>query len=105
MLDRRAFRMARDGTFARGNGTPEGPAGLVPMPRYFFDIRQHGEVTADLEGEDFPDIAAAQKEAAIAATQLTPELFKGASFAFTVEVRDEDGKIVGRAAMSLDIQN
>ena len=44
------------------------------------------------------------REAAAAATQLTKELFKGASFVFTVEVRDEDGKIVARATVSLDIR-
>ena len=75
---------------------------LVRMPRFYFDLRQEGDLTVDEEGAELPDVAAARQEAVLAAAHLVLELFKGASFAYTIEIRDEHGKVVGRSTMSLD---
>jgi len=72
------------------------------MPRFYFDLRKEGDLTVDKEGAELPDVAAARQEAVLAAAHLVLELFKGASFAYTIEIRDEHGKVVGRSTMSLD---
>jgi hypothetical protein len=73
------------------------------MPRFYFDVRHDERVTHDTEGEEHPDIAAAEREAAVAAAHLAKELLDGSRRTVAVEVRDERGRHVVRAEVSLDI--
>jgi hypothetical protein len=50
--------------------------GLARIPRFYFDLRQNGLLTTDEEGEELPDLDAAEREAALLAAHLTAELFK-----------------------------
>jgi hypothetical protein len=45
------------------------------MSRFYFDVRQNGDLTVDEEGEELPDIAAARQEAALAACTPRPRTF------------------------------
>jgi hypothetical protein len=67
------------------------------MPRFFFHVRDSGELTQDVEGIDFPNLEAAQDEARMAARQLLAEqtvsvgvLSRSQQF----EIRDEDGQLL-----------
>jgi hypothetical protein len=85
-------------------GTEHGAQGFAPMPRFYFDLRLNGSLTADEDGEELPDLAAAKREAAQVAAHLTEELFKGASLEFCIDVRDDRGQTVARANVSLDVE-
>jgi hypothetical protein len=74
------------------------------MPRFYFDVREGGSFVADDEGEELPDISAAEREAALCAAHLTKERLTAASRSLAVEVRDERGEPVVRAKVSLDIE-
>ena len=74
------------------------------MPRFHFYLRQNGCLTADEEGEEFPDLAAAECEAALVAAHLTEELCKGPGLEFCIDVRDDSGQTVARANVSLDVE-
>jgi hypothetical protein len=72
------------------------------MNRYYFDVREGGHLTADAEGEELSDIAAVEREAALAAIHLAKErLIRPGSL--TVEVRNDKGMPVVRANLSLDV--
>jgi hypothetical protein len=75
------------------------------MPRFYFDVRRDGLVIADQEGEDFPDTAAAKREAGIAAVHLAKELLSGPRGVLIVEVRREGGQAVVRAKASLEVDD
>ena len=75
------------------------------MPRFYFDVRQDGSLIADTEGEELPDNAAAEREAALVAAHLTKELLSGGRGNLVVEVRDENAKPVVRAKVSLDVEH
>jgi hypothetical protein len=40
------------------------------MPRFFFDVRENGTFSPDEEGLEFPDLDAAEREAAVAASDI-----------------------------------
>jgi hypothetical protein len=73
------------------------------MPRFYFDVRQDGDLTPDEEGEELPDADAAEQEAALAAIHLVKELLHGPQASLAVEVRDEQGTRVARATVTLDV--
>jgi hypothetical protein len=75
------------------------------MPRFYFDVRQNGNLIADTEGEDHPDIAAAKREAGVAAIHITKERLSGVRDTLIVEARDESGRPVARAKVSFDIED
>jgi len=75
------------------------------MPLFYFDVRQSDKLVADTEGEELADVTAAQREAAIAAVHLAKELLSDASGNLVVEVRNEMGKRVARAKVSLDVES
>jgi hypothetical protein len=74
------------------------------MARFYFDVRLADKITADSEGEDQPDAAAAQREAIVAALHLAKELMGVGRESLVVEVRDEEGQRVARAKLSLDVE-
>jgi hypothetical protein len=74
------------------------------MARFYFDVRHDGKIVADAEGEILPDIAAAEHEAAVAAIQIAKDLLSGVRGNLAIEVRDEHGKPVAQAKVSLDVE-
>ena len=75
------------------------PSGAVP--KFFFDIHD-GELTTDDVGTDLPDLSAARDQAVTVLPDIArDELPDGDERVFQVVVRDEDGKPVFKATMSL----
>jgi hypothetical protein len=74
------------------------------MPRFYFNLQHDGKVTADVEGEELPDIDAAYREAVLVVTHLTKERLIGPRETLVVEVQDERGRAVLRAKVSLDVE-
>src|SRR5215216_2041072 len=97
-----SFRPFPRRTFFSSRNAMNAP-GLASMPRCYFYLPQNGCLTADEEGEELPDLAAAEREAAVVAAHLTEELFKGAGLEFSIDVRDDRGQIIARANVSLDV--
>jgi hypothetical protein len=72
------------------------------MPRFYFDVCEDETHIPDVEGEELPDITAAEREAALAAAQLAQERLNG-SGKLSVVVRDAEGQPVLHAYVSLDV--
>ena len=72
------------------------------MPRFFFDTFD-GEFSAqDDTGLELPDLEAAQREAQAALSLMARETLPAGNYrTFVMNVRDETGKSVFRAALSL----
>lgn len=66
------------------------------MPRYFFHIRDADDLSQDSEGQELPDLNAAQKEAVSAARELIGErvLHGGAIDGRQIEIADETGTVL-----------
>jgi hypothetical protein len=73
------------------------------MPRYYFDIRTGEKIAHDPEGEELPDLAAAEKEAMLVAAQLAREKLVG-DRELAVFVRDEGGTPVLMAELELRLR-
>jgi uncharacterized protein DUF6894 len=75
------------------------------MPRFYFDVRVNGTHGRDEEGQELPDLAAAESAAREAAMAITcdefPEL--GGSGVVVVETRDQNRQLllITTAIMSL----
>jgi hypothetical protein len=60
------------------------------MPRFFFDVREGVRFTPDEDGLEFPDLNAAEREAATAAAEIGRDLLpKGVARCVSVEVRNQ----------------
>lgn len=72
------------------------------MPLYYFDINDGARTTHDEEGQPFADPGAA-RDAAIAVLPdiARDELLDSDRRSFTVNVRDESGRHIFRATLSL----
>ena len=66
------------------------------MPRYFFHVREGGDISRDTEGQDFPDAEAARREAINANREILGEklLHGGALNNRQIEIADETGHVV-----------
>jgi hypothetical protein len=67
------------------------------MPRYFFNVRDGGNVDEDLEGIDLEGLSAVENEAMTSAKEIIAEaLLSGrpAPLGNSFEVLDEEGKLV-----------
>jgi hypothetical protein len=74
------------------------------MTLFYFDVREGGRFAPDEEGLEFPDIAAAEREAAETAAAIGRDLLpRGADRSVTVEVRNEHGQRVLTATVSLEL--
>jgi hypothetical protein len=63
------------------------------MPRFYFDIREDDRLVSDDEGNDLPNIDAAEREAVLVATEIVSDKVKrGRIQKVIVEVRNEDGQ-------------
>ena len=74
------------------------------MPRYYFDVREGPRLIPDLEGLEFDDLDAAEREAAEAAAAMGRDpLPKSGAREVTVEVRDEHGQRVRTVTVSMHV--
>lgn len=74
------------------------------MPRFFFDTFDGEFSSRDDVGQDLPDMEAARREAQIALPGMAHDALPSGNYrTFVVNVRDENGKSVLRAALSLVI--
>lgn len=66
------------------------------MPRYFFHVREGSELNRDAEGQDFPDVEAARREAFNSVREILGEkiLHGGALNHRSIEIADETGYVV-----------
>jgi|ERR1700709_1084510 hypothetical protein len=76
------------------------PEILTWMPRYFFNIRTKHALIPDLEGGEFPDVAAALTEAGEDARHMMAELVRngGEIDGRKFDITDEQGTIVASLA-------
>jgi hypothetical protein len=66
------------------------------MPHYFFHVRDGGEFSQDFEGQELPDLEAAQQEAVCAARELIGErlLHGGTIDGREIQIADEKGRVL-----------
>jgi hypothetical protein len=65
------------------------------MTQYFFDICNGDQLTADEEGMELPDIAAAQEEAARSLADLArDQIRRQPSCRLAIEVRNKNGPVL-----------
>jgi len=66
------------------------------MPRYYFHVREGGEISRDREGQDLPDAEAARREAVNASREILGEKFlHGGSLDHrSIEIADETGHVI-----------
>ena len=66
------------------------------MPRYFFHIREGGEISKDCEGQELPNAEAARREAINSAREILGEklLHGGALNGRVIEIADETGRVI-----------
>jgi uncharacterized protein DUF6894 len=70
----------------------------VPVPRYYFDIREGDEFALDDEGLELSSIQAVQEEAARSLADIARDAVRkhldGAGQRMAVEVRDDSGPVL-----------
>jgi hypothetical protein len=72
------------------------------MPLFYFDVREGVRFAEDDTGLEFPDLDAAEREAAEAAASIGRDLLpKGTARSITVEVRNQHGQRVVTATVAL----
>ena len=72
------------------------------MPRFYFDIREDDHHHPDDDGNDLPDIVAAEREAVLAATEiLRDKVSRHPVRQVSVEVRNESGQRVATSTVIL----
>ena len=65
------------------------------MSRFYFDFDDHGGTTIDTDGEEFPDIDAAKREALEALGDAARDFARlGAEDRLSVRIRDAEGAIL-----------
>lgn len=66
------------------------------MPRYYFHVREGGEISRDQEGQELPDAEAARREALSSGREILGEklLHGGSLDNRTIEIADETGRVV-----------
>jgi hypothetical protein len=69
------------------------------MPRFYFDLSRDGHFLPDELGLDLPTLAAARKEARVAAAEMAKE-GNGGSHEITIEIRDAN-ELVATVRLSL----
>ncbi|HEY8566293.1 MAG TPA: hypothetical protein VIL65_12390 [Beijerinckiaceae bacterium] len=74
------------------------------MPLFYFDVREGVRFVCDEDGLEFPDLDAAEREAAEAAAAIGRDLLpKGTARSITVEVRNQHGQRVVTATVTLAV--
>jgi hypothetical protein len=73
--------------------TTAGFAVLAPMPHFYLHFRQGEKIFEDDEGQDLPDLAAAQAEALKSIREIVAErVLAGDDFPDSIVITDADGK-------------
>ena len=74
------------------------------MPRFYFDIREGSRFAPDYEGIEFPDLEAAEHEAAIAAASLAHDLLpQEEAPVVAIDLRTEPGQRLLTIKVSLEV--
>ena len=74
------------------------------MPRFYFDVREGCRFVSDEDGLEFPNLNAAEHEAAETAASIVRDLLpKSKARSVTVEVRNEDSQRVATATVTLAV--
>jgi hypothetical protein len=74
------------------------------MPRFYFDVREGARFVPDEEGLEFPDLDAAEREAAESAASIGRDLLpKGDAREVTVEVKNEHRQRVITVTVSMQL--
>ena len=74
------------------------------MPRFYFDVREGTSFTPDEEGLQFDNLAAAEREAAVAAAEIGRDhLPKGDSREVMLEVMNEHRERVLTVKVSMEV--
>jgi len=76
------------------------------MPRFYFDLREEdGTLVEDEEGMSLPDLAAAEREATRAASEIAQHrLLDGDLHSLSIDVRDHNGDDQLSVTLSLDVK-
>ena len=75
------------------------------MPRYYFDVREGSRFVPDEEGLEFPDLDAAEMEAAETAAGIGRDLLpQRDAREVTIEVRNEHSQRVLTVAVSMRVE-
>ncbi|GJD53080.1 hypothetical protein OPKNFCMD_5851 [Methylobacterium crusticola] len=75
------------------------------MPRFYFDICEGPEFIADDEGSEYADLDAAEREAVLAAAELSKDRFPtGRVREIAIGVRDRAGQRLLTATVSMQIE-
>ena len=75
------------------------------MPRFFFDVREGTRFAPDEDGLEFPDLNAAEREAAESAAAIGRDLLpKGDAREVTIEVKNEHHQRVLTVMVSMHIE-
>ena len=73
--------------------------------RFYFDVREGSRFLPDDEGLEFPDLGAAEREAAIAAAEIGRDwLPRGDAREIVIEVRNEHGRRVLTVTVSMHVE-
>jgi uncharacterized protein DUF6894 len=77
---------------------------MLAMPRFFFDVQEHGLTATDVEGSELPDAEAACREAAITLGEMVRDTLKNSpdSHSIRMVVRDERGTTLCHMSLSFD---
>jgi len=75
------------------------------VPRFYFDVREGGRFSPDDEGLEFPDLGAAEREAAMATAAIGRDrLPKGHAREIVMEVRDEHRQLILIITVSMHLE-
>ena len=75
------------------------------MPRFYFDVREGSKFIPDEDGLEFPDLEAAEREAAESAASMGRDLLpKSDAREITVEVRNEHGQRVLTVTVAMHLE-
>ncbi len=74
------------------------------VPRFYFDSREGAKFVPDEEGLEFPDLDAAEREAAVTAAEIGRDVLpRGDSRDVTIEVRNEHGQRVLTVRVTMEV--
>jgi hypothetical protein len=75
------------------------------VPRFYFDVRDDGNIIPDDDGSEFESLEAAVHAAACATAEIgTDRLAKGDTRDVVIEVRDDQGQRVCTVTASMTIE-
>ena len=77
----------------------------MPVPRFYFDIRDGEQFIRDDEGLDYPDIEAARDSATVALAEMAKDALPRAELHhIAIEVRDEAKEPLLMAELTFEVR-